>query len=48
VAQQVAYTTPRNQRATSDYRRRAWAAAEPRIALAGYRLADLLNTRLGA
>jgi hypothetical protein len=48
VAQSVAYTTPRNERATSSYRRRAWAAAEPRIALAGYRLADLLNTRLGS
>lgn len=47
VAQRVAYTTPRNERATMSYRRRAWAAAEPRLALAGYRLADLLNTRLG-
>jgi hypothetical protein len=47
VAQTVGYSTPRNQRATSAYRRRAWAAAEPRIALAGYRLADLLNSRLG-
>ncbi|HYR07001.1 MAG TPA: S1/P1 nuclease, partial [Longimicrobium sp.] len=47
VAQRVAYTTPRNERATPAYRRRAWTAAEPRIALAGYRLADLLNTRLG-
>ena len=47
VAQSVAYTTPRNQPASSSYRRRAWAAAEPRIALSGYRLADLLNSRLG-
>jgi hypothetical protein len=48
VAQRVAYTTPRNERASSAYRRRAWTAAEPRIALAGYRLADLLNSRLGS
>jgi hypothetical protein len=47
VAQRVAYTTPRNERATPAYRRRAWTAAEPRIALAGYRLADLLNQKLG-
>ncbi len=47
VAQRVAYTTPRNQPATMAYRRRAWTAAEPRLALAGYRLADLLNSRLG-
>lgn len=47
VAQTVAYRTPRNERASSSYRRLAWAAAEPRIALAGYRLADLLNQKLG-
>jgi hypothetical protein len=47
VAQRVAYTTPRNQPATMSYRRRAWTAAEPRLALAGYRLAELLNRRLG-
>lgn len=48
VAQSTAYTTPRGQRPSSEYRRRAWAAAEPRIVLAGYRLADLLNRALGA
>lgn len=47
VAQNTAYRTPRNQPARPGYRQLAWRAAEPRIALAGYRLADLLNSRLG-
>jgi hypothetical protein len=49
VAQRVAYTgVTRNQPAPFSYRWRAWSAAEPRVALAGYRLADLLNRTLGA
>jgi hypothetical protein len=47
VAQNTAYRTPRNERAQPGYRRIAWTAAEPRVALAGYRLADLLNQKLG-
>jgi hypothetical protein len=47
VAQNVAYSTPEGQRPTSRYRRLAWDAAEPRMALAGYRLAELLNGALG-
>ncbi|HEX2077588.1 MAG TPA: S1/P1 nuclease [Longimicrobium sp.] len=48
VAQRTAYNLRRNQAAPPSYRRAAWAAAEPRIALAGYRLADMLNRALGA
>jgi hypothetical protein len=48
VAQNTAYATPEGQRPTTRYRRIAWDAAEPRIALAGYRLADMLNTALGS
>jgi hypothetical protein len=49
VAQRVAYTgVTRNQAAPPSYRRSAWAAAEERVALAGYRLADLLNRTLGS
>lgn len=49
IAQRVAYTgVVRDQRAPASYRRSAWSAAEPRVALAGYRLADLLNRTLGA
>jgi hypothetical protein len=49
IAQRVAYTgVVRDQRAPASYRRAAWSAAEPRVALAGYRLADLLNRTLGA
>jgi hypothetical protein len=49
VAQRVAYTgVTRNQAAPPSYRRGAWAAAEERVALAGYRLADLLNRTLGS
>jgi hypothetical protein len=48
VAQRTAYRgVVRGERPSSAYRRAAWAAAEPRIALAGYRLADLLNRTLG-
>lgn len=47
VAQRTAYNLRRNEAAPPGYRRAAWAAAEPRIALAGYRLADLLNRSLG-
>lgn len=48
VAQAVAYDTPRGERPSLAYGRRVWRAAEPRVALAGYRLADLLNTALGS
>ena len=48
VAQRTAYNLRRDEPAPPGYRRAAWSAAEPRIALAGYRLADLLNRRLGA
>jgi hypothetical protein len=48
VAQNTAYATPEGQRPTARYRSMAWDAAEPRIALAGYRLADMLNTALGS
>ena len=37
----------RGEPAPPRYRPYAWGAAEPRVALAGYRLADLLNRRLG-
>lgn len=47
VAQNTAYDTPRGQRPGRAYRRLAWSAAEPRVVLAGYRLADLLNRTLG-
>jgi hypothetical protein len=49
IAQRVAYTgVTRNQAAPPSYRRSAWNAAESRVALAGYRLADLLNRTLGS
>ncbi|HEX6911673.1 MAG TPA: S1/P1 nuclease, partial [Longimicrobium sp.] len=49
IAQRVAYTgVTRDQAAPPSYRRHAWSAAEGRVALAGYRLADLLNRTLGA
>ncbi|HEU0297946.1 MAG TPA: S1/P1 nuclease, partial [Longimicrobium sp.] len=48
VAQRTAYNLRRNEAAPPGYRRAAWTAAEPRLALAGYRLADLLNRALGA
>jgi hypothetical protein len=38
----------RGQPAPARYRPYAWSAAEPRVALAGYRLADLLNRTLGS
>lgn len=48
VAQRVAYRgVERGERAPPSYRRAAWDAAEERIVLAGYRLADLLNRTLG-
>lgn len=49
IAQRVAYHDPlvRGQVAPPAYRTAAFAAAEPRVALAGYRLADLLNEALG-
>lgn len=48
IAQHSVYVAPlvRNQAAPPAYRTAAFAAAEPRIALAGYRLADLLNQAL--
>lgn len=50
IAQNTAYPTwlRRGERAPERYRPHAWRAAEPRIALAGYRLADLLNRTLGS
>jgi len=49
IAQQSVYRAPlvRNQAAPAEYRAAAFRVAEPRIALAGYRLADLLNEALG-
>ena len=49
IAQQSVYRPPlrRFVRANTTYRAAAFAAAEPRVALAGYRLADLLNQALG-
>lgn len=48
IAQRSVYRAPlvRNQPAPSTYRRTAFRTAEPRIALAGYRLAALLNDAL--
>jgi hypothetical protein len=50
IAQNTAYPAwlRRNERAPARYRPHAWRAAEPRIALAGYRLAGLLNRTLGS
>ncbi|HEX8904430.1 MAG TPA: S1/P1 nuclease [Longimicrobiaceae bacterium] len=49
IAQRSVYRAPlvRNQAAPQAYRDAAFQAAEPRIALAGYRLADMLNQALG-
>lgn len=49
IAQRRVYRPPlvRNQPASNSYRQAAFLTAEPRIALAGYRLADLLNRALG-
>lgn len=49
IAKNVAYPSwlIRGQPAPPRYRPYAWNAAEVRVALAGYRLADLLNRRLG-
>jgi len=48
VAQQNAYPAwlARGQAAPARYQELTWGAAQPRIALAGYRLADLLNRSL--
>ena len=50
IAQRDAYKAPlvRDQPVPPAYRTAAFLAAEPRIALAGYRLADLLNHVLGS
>jgi hypothetical protein len=48
VAQNVAYTTPEKQTPSRAYQIHAWNAAEPRVALAGYRLAAMLNRSLGS
>jgi hypothetical protein len=50
LAQRDVYRAPlvRDQPVPPDYRTAAFLAAEPRIALAGYRLADLLNQALGS
>ncbi|HYH82855.1 MAG TPA: S1/P1 nuclease [Longimicrobium sp.] len=50
IAQQSGYPAwlVRGQAAPARYQDRAWGAAQPRIALAGYRMADLLNRSLGA
>ena len=49
IAQHDVYRAPlvRNQAAPASYREAAFRTAEARIALAGYRLADLLNQALG-
>ncbi|HLM66801.1 MAG TPA: S1/P1 nuclease, partial [Longimicrobium sp.] len=49
IAQRVGYPVwlERGERAPLRYRSVAWDAAEPRVAIAGYRLADLLNRTLG-
>lgn len=49
IAQRSVYAAPlvRNQAAPPAYRQAAFQAAEPRVALAGYRLADILNQALG-
>ncbi|HEX8455437.1 MAG TPA: S1/P1 nuclease [Longimicrobium sp.] len=50
IAQRVGYPVwlVRGERAPMRYRFVAWDAAEPRVAIAGYRLADLLNRTLGS
>jgi hypothetical protein len=49
IAQRDVYRAPlvRNQAAPAAYREAAFRVAEARIALAGYRLADMLNQALG-
>jgi hypothetical protein len=49
IAQHSVYQAPlvRNQAAPAAYRQAAFRVAEARVALAGYRLADLLNQALG-
>jgi hypothetical protein len=50
VAQTTAYPAwlVRGERAPARYRPYAWRSAEPLIAIAGYRLADILNRQLGS
>jgi hypothetical protein len=50
LAKRAVYRAPlvRDQAAPAAYRTAAFQAAEPRVALAGYRLADLLNRTLGS
>jgi hypothetical protein len=48
IAQNTAYNTPEGQRPSARYRRIAWNSVEPRLALAGYRLAEMLNRALGS
>jgi hypothetical protein len=50
IAKRSVYRAPlvRDQAAPPAYRTAAFQAAEPRVALAGYRLADLLNRVLGS
>ncbi|MBV9773465.1 MAG: S1/P1 nuclease [Gemmatimonadetes bacterium] len=50
IAQRSVYRAPlaRDHAAPAAYRQAAFRAAEPRVALAGYRLADLLNQALGS
>lgn len=50
VAQRAAFPAwlERGQRAPAHYRPFAWRAAEPRVALAGYRLAETLDRALGS
>lgn len=50
LAQRAVYRRPlvRNRRPSSVYNRNALSTAEPRAALAGYRLAEMLNRALGS
>jgi len=50
IAQRDVYRAPlvRDQAAPPAYRTAAYVAAEPRVALAGYRLAEMLNRLLGS
>lgn len=49
VAKTVAYTgVTEGERPSAAYRRKVYRAAEPRVALAGYRLAEMLNRLFGS
>jgi hypothetical protein len=48
LAQSVVYTTPENQPISDDYKQKAQTAAFRQIALAGFRLAALLNDIYGS